>query len=299
MYFLRIFDPWKNPLCTCPLKYSLNPYTGCSHGCLYCYATSYIRRRKSVPKKDFIKLLRKDLLKANRRIPISMSNSSDPYPPEELKFKLTRKALELMIPAGFKILIVTKSNIVTRDLDVIKGGNVSVSITITTLNDELARIVEPNAPPPSLRVKAIEELVKNEIPVSVRIDPIIPFLNDNPEKLREIVRKLASIGVKHIVTSTYKVRYDNFKRMITAFPHLKDKWRALYFKEGKFFKGSWYLEKELRKNLLKPVVDEAKKLGITYATCREGLTTKEFFSAPTCDGTHLIPVRIILNRRLR
>ena len=290
MGIINLFDPWKSKLCTCPRKYTINPYTGCSHMCLYCYTTSYIGLRKSTPKKDIIKRLKKDLERCDPGIPIDMSLSSDPYPPEEKKYRITRKVLELLLPKGFKVQVTTKSTLILLDLDLFQKYNVAVSMTITTLDDNLARKIEPFAPVPTERLKALEEIFKAGVPFSVRIDPIIPYLNDDKEELKELVREVVSIGAKHIVTSTYKARPDNFKRMVEKFPELEHKWRKLYYPKGRV-RGYAYLPMDLRKRLLSIITSEAKKLGVSYATCREGLITKEFFNAKSCDGTHLIPKR--------
>jgi len=288
---LKPFDPWRSKLCTCPPKYTINPYTGCSHRCLYCYATAYIKQRKSKPKENIASRLLNDLRKFDPRYPIDMSLSSDPYPPEEEKYRVTRKILKILLPMGVKVQITTKSDLYLLDLDLISRYNVAVSITITTLDDSLARRLEPFAPSPSKRLKALEKLPELGVPFSVRIDPVIPYLNDDPETLRGLVREVVSIGAQHVVTSTYKARPDNFLRMIKEFPELEVRWRKLYYPRGRIKFGYAYLPIELRKKLLLPVTDEARKLGVTYATCREGLLTKEFFNTITCDGTHLIPIK--------
>lgn len=259
---------------------------------MYCYATSYIKSNKSVPKRNYVERVSRDLRKIDPNLPIDMSLSSDPYPPEELKFRVTRRILEIILPKGFKVQITTKSDIYVRDLDLLSRFNVAVSETITTLNDNLARKVEVNAPVPSARLRALEKLSEHEIPFSVRIDPIIPYLNDDAEELRDLVRVVSSLGAKHVVTSTYKAKPDNFKRLVTAFPELEDRLRKLYYSKKNRYQGYSYLPLDLRKKLLFPVVDEARKLGLTYATCREGLLNKIFFNAPSCDGTHLIPIRV-------
>jgi len=143
---LREFDPWKGELCTCPKKYSLQPYTGCSFMCLYCYATAYIGRRPSEPKKNFLERLERDLRKADRAKIVNLSTSSDPYPLIEAKYKLTRGALELLRKHGFKILITTKGSLVARDKDILKSSKAAVMITVTTLDSSLARELEPGAP---------------------------------------------------------------------------------------------------------------------------------------------------------
>jgi len=259
--------------------------------CLYCYATAYIGVKESTPKKDFLRKLALDLRRADPRMPVSMSNSSDPYPPVEARLKLTREALRLLLAMGFKVIVVTKSDMVTRDLDLLVGSQATVSITITTLDDTLARRMEPGAPPPSRRLDAVARLADEGVPVSVRIDPIVPGLNDDPDMLASLVAEVASAGAKHIVTSTYKARPDSLARLTREFPDRAQLWRRLYREEGERIHGYYYLPRSLRVKLLMPVVTEARKRGLTYATCREGLTSRAFFCSPTCDGTHLIPPR--------
>jgi DNA repair photolyase len=285
---LRLFDPWRSPLCTCPVKYSLHPYTGCSHKCLYCYATAYIGLRESTPKENFIENLRKELDKANRNMIVEMSTSSDPYPPIEDKLRLTRQTLKELFRRGFRVLITTKSSLVTRDVDLLSANRSAVMITITTLDEKLSKIIEPGAPPPSERLLALKELAKKGVPVGARVDPVIPFVNDDPAGLSLLVEKLREVGVKHVVTSTYKAKPDSYRRIVSALPELEDKLRNVYFKGKTYVSGYYYLSLELRMNLLRPVVNSARKLGLSYATCREGLVTKEFFSARSCDGSHFL-----------
>lgn len=285
---LRPFDPWRSPLCTCPPKYSLHPYTGCDHHCLYCYATAYIGLRPSTPKKGFLETLRKDLVDADPSIPVELSSSSDPYPPPEARLKLTRSAIRLLVVRGFRVLVTTKSHLVVRDLDILSKGNAAVMVTVTTMDESVARLLEPGAPAPGERIKAIKALALAGVPVGARIDPVIPGLNDDPGELEELVGVIADAGAKHVVTSTYKARPDSLSRLVDSFPELERTLRRLYLNEGERFKGYRYLLAKLRARLLEPVVQAAKRLGLSYATCREGLTGPEFFSAPSCDGSHLI-----------
>ncbi|MEX0567576.1 MAG: radical SAM protein [Candidatus Njordarchaeota archaeon] len=288
MYVVKRFDPWKSSLCTCPPKYSLQPYTGCSHKCLYCYVTSYIKARKAKPKKDFIQKLIADLRKIDLSLPINMSTSSDPYTPEEGKFILTRRALEIMVPKAAKILITTKGTILQRDIDIISQGNVAVMVTITTLDDSLASIIEPYAPRPSARLKMLEILGNNKVPFGVRIDPIIPYINDDLGTLKDLVDIVVNLGAKHIVTSTYKARPDSLRRLTNAFPDLENKLNRLYSKESPKISNYRYLPADKRKSLLMPIIQRAIDRGVSVATCREGFG----MHAPSCDGSHLIPIRI-------
>ncbi|MCS7106287.1 MAG: radical SAM protein, partial [Candidatus Aenigmarchaeota archaeon] len=236
------------------------------------------------PKKDVIKKLVSDLNKVDKNFPVSVSNSSDPYVPEEEKLKLTRNCLRYFALYGCKILIITKSNLVLRDLDIISRMKCCVSLTITTLNEELAKKLEPRAPLPKKRVKAVEKLVEKGIPTLVRLDPIIPFLNE--EEIDEIVEISASIGVKQIVSSTYKARQDNWKRLSLAFPEIFKKLEELYFKKGERISNSFYLPKELRFKIMKRVKDACDKNKLSFSCCREGFF--ELNNSKSCDGTHLI-----------
>jgi len=165
---------------------------------------------------------------------ISMANSSDPYPNIEAKTGLMRKCLEILSQQDCKIQLITKSNLVVRDIDLLKKMPSMVSLTITTENDNVAKLIEPHAPSPLERLKAVESLIAHGIPTSVRIDPIIPFINDNTKNL---VKTLASMGVKHITASTYKVKPDNWRRFSTALPKTAEKIKPLYFENGEKIRG--------------------------------------------------------------
>jgi DNA repair photolyase len=279
------FDPWKSKLCTCPFKYSFSPYVGCYHGCLYCYASSYIPRFSEVRvKKDVIKKLNKEISKIKQHKYVTIANSNDPYQPIEEKLKLTREALKIFSSHGFKIMIVTKSSLVLRDLDILKKSRVAISITITTLDENKAKRLEPNVPSPEKRLKTIKILSENNIPTIARIDPIIPLIND--EEIGNLVKSVAEAGANHIVSSTYKVKLDSWKRMEKEFPVEMEKLKYLYFDKGERINGYYYLPKEYRYKLMKKVWENAKKFNITFAACREGFLNLN--SAKTCDGSHLI-----------
>ncbi|RLI87051.1 MAG: radical SAM protein [Archaeoglobales archaeon] len=278
MDVIKPFDPWKSKLCTCGDKYSFNPYTGCMHGCLYCYAT-YIPRFYSVRlKKRLLTRLEKDLKRLDLKKPISMSNSSDPYPPIEKKHGITRKCIELMRDYGVKLLVVTKSDIVARDADILSEMKCCVSVTVTGF--KFARILEPNAPPPEKRIEAMRELKNAGIPVVLRLDPILPFINE--DEVEEVLEKCNFVD--HVVTSTLKLRGDSFRRIVSAIPWLEERYRNLYFKFGKKVQNSWYLAKNLRLKILRKVEEKCNEMGISCAFCREGFP----FKAKSCDGQHLL-----------
>jgi len=286
VYYLHIFDPWNFPLCTCPKKYSVDPYTGCEHRCIYCYITSYIRDPWKVrPKRDFLKYFERDLKRAKIVLPISMSNSSDPYPSMERDLRITRGALNLMRRYNFPVLILTKSDMVTRDADILSSMRSVVSITLTTMDDTLYKKLEPFAPSPERRLKAIEYLKSKEIKVAVRIDPIIPTINDSERDIKNLVKELASLGIDQIISSVYKAKRDNFRRVIGVFKDRKNTLEKIYLENGEVIRGITYAPKEMRMKILSIIRREAVKYGIPFSVCREGL---EINTAKTCDASHLL-----------
>ena len=279
------FDPWRSGLCTCPPKLTFNPYTGCDHRCVYCYASSYIPNFTDCrPKKDLLATLKREAAKLNGET-VSIANSSDPYPRAEASAGLTRRCLEVLSESNCKIQIITKSNLVARDDDLLGKVPATVALTITTDDDHLAKLIEPHAPPPSQRLRAAQDLIKAGIPVSVRIDPIIPTLNDQPQKL---ITELANIGVKHITCSTYKAKADNWMRLTQAMPKIAETLKPLYFQQGEKIGGSTLLPKEFRFKLLKGVRDLALEKGMRFGVCREGLAQ---LNTAACDGSWLMPKR--------
>jgi len=158
-----------------------------------------------------------------------------------------------------------------------------LALTITTDDDNIAKTLEPHAPAPSKRIKTVERLVHNGVPLTVRIDPIIPFVNDHPE---DLIAKLASLGVKHITSSTYKVRPDNWKRMSAAMPQVAERLKPLYFQKGERTADYLYLPHETRLGLMKTIRSLAEEYAMKFGTCREGLSS---MNTAICDGSWVIP----------
>lgn len=280
---LTVFDPWKSELCTCPAKLTFNPYTGCDHNCIYCYASSYIPLFHDCrPKKNLLSRLKRETANLQGEL-VSISNSSDPYPQLEKKQGLTRKCLEIMAESHCRLQIVTKSDLVTRDIDILQNVPCAVSVTVLTTDDQISKKLEPGAPVSSRRLKAIETLVKVGITTTVRIDPVIPFVNDN---LAELVKVVAELGVLHVTSSTYKVKPDNWKRFTTVFPEEAEKLKLLYFSEGERVGRSTYLPKKLRFNLMKEAKELTEKHNIKFGCCREGLG----LNSAVCDGSWTIQI---------
>ncbi|MBC7217310.1 MAG: radical SAM protein [Candidatus Caldatribacterium sp.] len=278
MRILRFFDPWKGELCTCPPKYTLNPYTGCAHRCLYCYISSFIPRAFEVREKPpFLRALARDLEECDRNLYLSLSNSSDPYPPLEKERRLTRKVLELCRDAQMPVLVVTKSSLVLEDRDLLSEMQAVVSITITTLDEEKARLLEPGAPPPRERVATCALLAQKGIPVVLRVDPIIPGINDSPEEWLRILQATAPY-VRQVIVSTLKLRWDTGSRLLRAFPEIRRTLSLYSEKRG----NSLYLEKNLRFGILSRFRELVHSLGLPFSTCREGF---QELNDSICDGS--------------
>ncbi|TRO51239.1 radical SAM protein [Candidatus Bathyarchaeota archaeon] len=282
MALISRFDPWHSSMCTCPPKLTFNPYTGCDHGCVYCYASSYISQfAKCRPKSNLLKRLQCEATKLKGET-VSIANSSDPYPRMEAALGLTRRCLATFAESNCRIQIITKSNLVMRDADLLSRVPSTVALTITTDNAETARLLEPYVPSPDARLRAAEVLVREGIPVSVRIDPVIPFVNDQPE---ELVAALAAIGVRHITSSTYKIKSDNWRRFSTVLPDVAKKLKRFYFKEGERIAGNILLPRDFRFKLLKNIRDLTIANGMEFGVCREGLTR---LNTTTCDASWLL-----------
>ena len=176
------------------LDYAFNPYVGCLHGCLYCYVPDVLRGRVSSSawgrevklKEAILERLKEDLRKMKRGI-VGVSTVTDPYQQVERSIGITREALKLLKEAQFPVSIQTKSELVIRDIDIIKGGNFEVGLTITSLKDSFRRLFEPGASPPEDRAHALKELCSNGIKTWIFYGPIIPGYNDSPEDIDSII----------------------------------------------------------------------------------------------------------------
>ncbi len=280
---IRRFDPWSDSWCTCPKKYSLNPYTGCAHRCVYCYITSYIPRAfECRPKRNLLERVERDIRKIEKGVHVSMSNSSDPYPPLEAELRLTRGCLELFQKNAIPVQIITKSDLVVRDLEILKNMCCVVSFTITTMDERVRRKLEPGAPPSEKRLQAMRELAELGIAVTLRLDPVFPVLNEG--EVEEIVEAAVSAGALHVTTSTFKPRADGWKRFSQVFPRVAEQIRDLYFVEGFRRHNAFYLPDNERRRLLEMVAKACQRNRVSVAFCREGIK----FKAPSCDGSHLL-----------
>jgi len=189
---------------------SINPYRGCEHGCVYCFARPTHAYLGLSPGLDFeSKLFMKpnapELLERELSAPgytprtIAIGTNTDPYQPIERRYQIMRRILEVLDRAGHPVGIVTKSALVLRDLDILtrmaKRDLVKVAMSVTTLDPKLARAMEPRAATPPRRLGALRELIKAGVPASALVAPVIPAIND--AEIERILEAIAETGVRH------------------------------------------------------------------------------------------------------
>jgi DNA repair photolyase len=196
-------DPWFG------IKYNMNLYRGCSHQCIYCDSRSECYQIEdftgTLVKTNALQLLPRELASKRVKGVIGTGSMNDPYAPIEKKYQLTRGALEVIEQFRFPVHILTKSDLVLRDLDFIKKINqhsqALVSFTITTSDDQLGKKVEPGAPLVSARFQTMQKLSEAGIPTGVLLMPVLPFLEDNWENIRQIIETAHQQGAAYILAS--------------------------------------------------------------------------------------------------
>jgi DNA repair photolyase len=251
-------------------NYNMNIYKGCSHGCIYCDSRSEcygIENFESIrAKENSLDTIRRELKSKRKKGVIATGAMSDPYNPFEKKLLLTRNALESIDNSGFGVAIATKSDLITRDIDILKRikahSPVLCKITITTADDELCKKIEPNVVVASKRFEAIKKLSDEGIYTGILLMPILPFINDTEENIINIVRMAKENGAKFIypafgVTLRLNQRNYFFDRLDESFPNIKEK----YIKNF----GNEYMCASLKaKKLYKIFANECNKLGLLY-----------------------------------
>ncbi len=219
-------------------KNGMNLYRGCTHGCIYCDSRSKIynmnHKFEDVEvKQNALELLKKELLKRPKSM-IGTGAMTDPYIPLEKHLKYLRKSLELIYRYGFGFTCITKSDLILRDLDLLKKINekskVVVQMTLTTADDELCRILEPHVCTTSKRIDVLKILQKEGIPTVVWLTPILPYINDTEENINSLLDSCIDVGVKGIVcfemgmTLREGDREYYYKKLDEHFPNLKNKY---------------------------------------------------------------------------
>ena len=223
--------------------YGMNVYRGCTHGCIYCdsrsscYQFTHLFEDVEV-KQNAPELLEKELKSKRRKCMIGTGSMSDPYMHCEEKLFLTRKCLEIILKYGFGAAVLTKSDRILRDIDLLDEINRSakcvVQMTLTTYDDNLCRIVEPNVCNTKRRIQVLEEMRERGIPTVVWLTPILPFLNDTEENIAAILEECVRVGVKGIVCYNMGLtlrdgdREYYYAALDKYFPGMKEKYRKRF-----------------------------------------------------------------------
>jgi DNA repair photolyase len=237
---------------------SINPYRGCEHGCIYCFARpthAYLGlspgldfESKLFVKPDAPALLERELSAPNYTPrTIAIGTNTDPYQPIERRYEIMRQILEVLEAAGHPVGIVTKSSLVLRDIEILarmaKRNLVKVAISVTTLDPKLARIMEPRAPTPSRRIEALRQLSAAGVPTAVMVAPIVPAIND--AEIERILDAAAAVGVSGagyvMLRLPLEVR-DLFREWLMA--NYPDRYRHVFklvreMRGGKDYDSTW------------------------------------------------------------
>ena len=291
--------------------WSINPYVGCAFGCTYCYAR-YAHRyaldralsgssssdtlrqeieaippwlafeRHVLVKEDAPAILQRELRPGSPRLAALVAGevavigtATDPYQPAERRFRITRGVLEtLAAHEGLSIVIITKSPLITRDVDVLRRiterSALTVHLSLITMRRELARLIEPRAPTPDARIRALARLRAAGIDVGINVMPVLPGITDNPSDLEELVRQVAAAGATHLnacalrLRSTARARYLPF--IAEHFPHLADRYLRSY-------SAGHQLSRHYRDGLRQFFGSLCKRVGVTFGAPDEDTET--------------------------
>ena len=253
--------------------WSINPYVGCAFGCAYCYARyahRYVMERaadddkmgealgeafKNLPawlafeRNIFVKHNAPDILSRTLRYgsdrhlallhgeSIVIGTATDPYQPAERRFKITRRILEVLAEhPGLSVVVITKSPLITRDIDVLSRINrvsdLSLHISLITLDRELARRLEPRAPTPEARLRALGRLREAGLDTGINCMPVLPGITDNPSDLEALVKRVAGLGATYVGACALRLQSAARKRYLPfieqEFPHLAERYRNTY-----------------------------------------------------------------------
>ncbi|HZD95362.1 MAG TPA: radical SAM protein [Candidatus Sulfotelmatobacter sp.] len=230
-----------------PFNWTINPYRGCEFACKYCYARythEFMEMRDGLDfeRKIYVKqhcgwLLRQELKQVRAGQSIAIGTATDPYQPAERKFGITRAIMEEFARhEGFSLGLVTKSDLIVRDIDLLQAislkNRLSIHITITTTSTDLARILEPRAPRPDLRFKAVQKLVEAGIHTSINCAPVLPGITDSPADLEKVVRAAAAAKAKSVWAHPLFLKPCSEKIFMPflqeKFPHLVASYKARY-----------------------------------------------------------------------
>lgn len=225
------------------IDYHMNLYKGCSYGCIYCDSRSdayHIDNFEIVRSKvNALEILEEELASKQYKGVVSFGTLSDPYNDQEEEHQITRGALELIKKYGFGVSIDTKSDLILRDIDLLKdiqkNNNVIIKISITTFDDELAKFLEPNVISSTKRFSVLKTLRENNIYAGVLMTPVLPFITDNEETIKKCVQLAKENDAKFIYTKMgmtlrKKVREYYYEHIDKLYPGLSNDYQTVYEK---------------------------------------------------------------------
>lgn len=263
-----ILTKTKDPDSWFGVMYNMNIYRGCQHKCIYCDSRSLCYRIDNfddiIVKANAVELLEKELKGKRIKGVIGTGAMSDPYTWCEKQYNLTGRALKVIEAYGFSINIITKNTLILRDLEILKKINdkarASAAFTVTSIDDEISKLVEPGAPVSSERFRAMKELSKAGILTGVTMMPVLPFIEDNEENIISIIHKTAEHGGKFIIawfgmSLRDRQRDYYYKKLDVLYPGLREKYE-------KNFGESYICNANSSKRLSTVFYEECKKLNI-------------------------------------
>jgi DNA repair photolyase len=289
----------------CYSIFRLDPYAGCGHSCAYCYTRFLpgLKPASPVAKLDYPRLLRgavEELGRAGVRLPpLRMSALTDPFQPAERGLRLSLRLLKVARELGVPLIVSTKSSLAAEPpwLDAVKElageGLAIVQLSVAFLDDGVARRLEPGAPPPSERLKAAERLSGEGVPVVLRLQPLVPFLNSGAEFLEEYAEAARAAGARHVIAEALRIAswrdLEPFKRAMGegAFRALSSEqlWERFPAGSHKHPRAGW------RRRAYALAGEAAARRGLGFALCREGFY--DLARAPDCCGVYLMGSRVL------
>lgn len=267
-----------------PFEWTINPYRGCEFNCHYCYARythEYMELdggefdKKIFVKKDAAALLARDVSRkysyhshaSGGELPehIAIGTATDPYQPAEKEYGVTRACLEeLATREGLSMSIITKSNQIVRDMDVLKRiaerSSLSLNITITTLRPRLARLLEPRAPRPDLRVAAVKQLSDAGFAVGVSASPLVPGITDREGELEAVAAAVRAAGAQWFFSSVLFLMPSSAKQF---FPFVREKFPRLAKQYEEWYSKNGYAPEEYRRKMSERVARIRKQHGFS------------------------------------
>ncbi len=243
----------RRPYSPRPFYYTLNLYRGCRHGCPFCFArythwflgfqNSADFQRKIQVKVNVLEVLERELSEPRRRKNwVSLGAATDPYQPAEKKYRRARGAFRIFAKHAWPAIFSTKSDLVLRDLDVLKDvvdrSNGAVAMTLTTLDPKLQKLLEPHAVSVKRRLEALAALKRHGIPCGIHLMPIIPYVTDSDEAIEGMVKAAKEIGVDYFIYNTLRLRGEVVRGYY--FQTLKDFDRGLFAKTAGLYGRSPY-----------------------------------------------------------